>query len=65
MPATVLWNYPTITALACYLESLLWPMEGGGLGGAEPIAEPDEDDHALMAELLRSWPRSRTNSERT
>lgn len=53
MPATVLWNYPTITALACYLESLLWPMEGGGLGGAEPIAEPDEDDHALMAELLR------------
>ncbi len=53
MPATVLWNYPTITALACYLESLLWPIEGAGLGEAEPITEPDEDDDALMAELLR------------
>ncbi|MFB4393949.1 MULTISPECIES: beta-ketoacyl synthase N-terminal-like domain-containing protein [unclassified Pseudomonas] len=53
MPATVLWNYPTITALATYLESLLWPLEEGLQGRSERIDAPDEDDDALMAELLR------------
>ena len=53
MPATVLWNYPTIHALAEYLESLLWP--GTDAAGESVVADvtADEDDDALMAELLR------------
>jgi acyl transferase domain-containing protein/acyl carrier protein len=51
MPATVLWNYPTIEALATYLEPLLWPP--GAEHGSRSEEETAPDDDALMAELLR------------
>ncbi|MBJ9975376.1 SDR family NAD(P)-dependent oxidoreductase [Pseudomonas sp. S75] len=53
MPATVLWNYPTVNALASYLESLLWPADNDDAHTTVSEVGADEDDDALMAELLK------------
>jgi acyl carrier protein len=55
MPATVLWNYPTVASLATHIESLLWPTTASV---AEPmqtksvVGEVDDSEEALMAQLL-------------
>ncbi|MCK8351684.1 SDR family NAD(P)-dependent oxidoreductase [Erwinia amylovora] len=58
MPATVLWNYPTVSSLASYLETLLWPECATPYPTAHPVqTNPlvgaiDDSEEALMAQLL-------------
>ncbi|WP_429530275.1 SDR family NAD(P)-dependent oxidoreductase [Pseudomonas frederiksbergensis] len=58
MPATVLWNYPTVSSLAGYLESLLWPPSATPPVTAMPVCSEspaiaaDDSEEALMAQLL-------------
>ncbi|WP_447803266.1 SDR family NAD(P)-dependent oxidoreductase [Pseudomonas serbica] len=57
MPATVLWNYPTVSSLAGYLESLLWPPSPitpvtMPLCSESPAIPTDDSEEALMALLL-------------
>lgn len=58
MPATVLWNYPTVSSLAGYLESLLWPPSPATLVttmlpcSQSPTTTADDSEEALLAQLL-------------
>lgn len=54
MPATVLWNYPTVSSLAGYLETLLWPPPTVVQPSPfEPVTYAvDDSEDALMAQLL-------------
>lgn len=58
MPATVLWNYPTVSSLASYLESLLWPPSPATPVTAiqqrsrPPATVADDSEEVLMAQLL-------------
>ncbi|MBD8147157.1 SDR family NAD(P)-dependent oxidoreductase [Pseudomonas fluorescens] len=54
MPATVLWNYPTVSSLASYLETLLWPASTVAQPPpVEPVTyEVEDSEDALMAQLL-------------